>query len=194
MNKAVVLKYLRTVHSWLGVIVLPWVVAIGLTGFYLNHAGAVLGVLDGEPFDEASLTTWPGAGEIDQAAAEAIATQIWPDEEILLKTLVDYHGFLSFQFDKPSGPIIVARDTGHYYVKTNYTRTTYAPGGEQVHKKIYWSRIFKEFHEQGWLGENSSRWLADATALAMVVFGLTGIFLWWMPRSRRIRRAIGLGT
>lgn len=192
MTKAVALKYLRTVHGWLGVLVLPWVVAIGLTGFYLNHPRPVLDLIEPAAFDEARLADWPGSAPIEMASAEAIAAGVWPDEEVLLKTLVSYHEFISFQFDKPSGLIIVARETGHYYVKTDYTRTTYAPDGERLHKKIYWSRIFKELHVQGWIGEGSKRWLADATALAMVVFGMTGIVLWWMPRSRRIRRMVRL--
>ncbi len=33
-------------------------------------------------------------------------------------------------------------------------------------------------------------WLADLTSLAMVVFGMTGVVVWWAPRSRRWLRAI----
>mgnify|MGYP006204029133 CR=1 FL=1 len=39
------MRLLKTIHSWLGVIVLPWVLIIGLTGLFLNHEGLVMGVL-----------------------------------------------------------------------------------------------------------------------------------------------------
>ena len=36
-------------------------------------------------------------------------------------------------------------------------------------------------------------WFFD-TAGAMVLFGLTGLILFWMPRARRFKRAVGLGS
>ena len=50
-----VLRSLRLVHSWLGVLVLPWIVLFGLTGFYLNHERAVLSLLPDGAYDESPL-------------------------------------------------------------------------------------------------------------------------------------------
>lgn len=40
------MRLLKTIHSWLGVIVLPWVLIIGFTGLFLNHQSLVMGLLD----------------------------------------------------------------------------------------------------------------------------------------------------
>ena len=42
-SKAQVLRGLRTVHTWLGVLVVPWIIIIGATGFYLNHSKGIQG-------------------------------------------------------------------------------------------------------------------------------------------------------
>ena len=46
------LKTLRTLHSWLGVVVLPWVIIFGISGFYLNHPDAVRAVLPFKSYSE----------------------------------------------------------------------------------------------------------------------------------------------
>ena len=45
--------------------------------------------------------------------------------------------------------------------------------------------LHKRLHEQGWLTRTFGTWLADITAAAMVVFGLSGIVLFLVPRLRR---------
>jgi hypothetical protein len=43
----------------------------------------------------------------------------------------------------------------------------------------------------GWEPSTASRvgtWLADAVSISMVVFGLTGAFMWWTQRGRRLLR------
>ena len=53
------MRLLKTLHGWLGVFVLPWVLIIGLTGLYLNHESLVTGFLDGGSYDEAQFDVWP---------------------------------------------------------------------------------------------------------------------------------------
>jgi uncharacterized iron-regulated membrane protein len=185
-----VLRLLRTIHGWIGVFVFPWIVIIGATGFFLNHAKPILAVLDGPKYEESRFDDWPVTGPVTRQTARAIATAIWPDEPIEKVSEKDYHGRPSFEFRKHSGRIIVTRPTGHYFVKTRYTRRTYSPDGELLHSKTYWGVIFKGLHRAGWLGRSLGTWLADITSLAMVVFGMTGAVLWWLPRSRRVWRAI----
>jgi uncharacterized iron-regulated membrane protein len=114
---------------------------------------------------------------------------IWPDEPVQKVAETVYHDRPSFEVTMLSGKVIVTRPTGHYFVKTANTRRTYAPDGELLHSKIYWGAMFKRLHRDGWLGGGLGTWLADITSISMVVFGLTGAFLWWLPRSRRVWRA-----
>jgi len=193
-SKADLLRLLRQIHSWLGIIVVPWIIIIGFTGFYLNHSRAVLSLIEAAPYDESQFADWPGAAPVDFARALGIANSIWPEEPIEKTETGTYHDKPSFIFRKDSGRLIVTQQTGHYFVKTRYTRTTFAPDGTQLHKRIYWGRIFGQLHEDGWIGGKLGSWLADITSIAMVVFGLTGIVLWWLPRARRYGRALRLGA
>jgi hypothetical protein len=47
------LRLLRTVHAWMGIFLFPWVIAIGATGFYLNHAKIILSVIEGPKYARA---------------------------------------------------------------------------------------------------------------------------------------------
>ncbi|MCP3972745.1 MAG: hypothetical protein GY717_20970 [Rhodobacteraceae bacterium] len=188
LSKGAVLRGLRFVHSWLGIFIVPWIIIIGATGLYLNHATAILSLIDAEPYEESQFAGWPGARPADLEAALDIAAGVWPDEPVLASENGVYHDKRSFILKKASGRVIVTRDTGHYFVKTNLTRTTFAPDGTRLHRRIYWGSIFGQLHTDGWVGGRLGSWLADITSVAMVVFGLTGIVLWWLPRARRYGR------
>jgi hypothetical protein len=188
--KGQTLRLLRTVHTWLGAFIFPWIVIIGATGFYLNHARPILSVLEGAAYAESRFDEWQGAQPVSQDTARAVAMTIWPDEPVQKVAETVYHDRPSFEVTMLSGKVIVTRPTGHYFVKTANTRRTYSPDGELLHSKIYWGAMFKRLHRDGWLGGGLGTWLADITSISMVVFGLTGAFLWWLPRSRRVWRAV----
>ena len=187
-SSAQILRSLRFVHAWMGIIVVPWIIVIGATGLYLNHSRAIFALLDVKPYDEASFADWPGAQPVTEQQALVVARRVWPEEPVTSTKDSAYHDMAAYIFRKPSGQVIVTKATGHYFVKTWRTRSTYAPDGTRLHRRIYWGSIFKQLHTDGWLGGSLGSWLADITSVAMVVFGLTGIFLWWMPRARRIAR------
>jgi len=188
-SKAKVLKFFRVSHGWLGLIVFPWILIIGLTGLYLNHSKLVLGWIGSSSYDESQFAEWPEQG-LSQADALIVAQSVWASEPVNSVEADRYHGFDSFVFKKDSGRIIVTRDTGHYYVKTNITRRTFAPDGTQLHKKIYWSSVFKWLHVRGWLNNSLGSWLADITAGAMVIFALSGLYLFFAPRAKKISRKV----
>lgn len=188
-SKAQVLRGLRTLHTWLGVLVVPWVIIIGATGFYLNHSRTILSILDSAPYDESLFADWPGSAPVDRTAALATASGVWPDQPVLSTEDAVYHDKSAYIFVKDSGKIIVTKATGHYFVKTSRTRSTYAPDGERLHRRIYWGSIFKQFHTDGWLGGSLGSWAADITSIAMILFGITGMIMWWMPRAKRFSRA-----
>lgn len=182
------LRLLRTIHSWLGVIVMPWVVIIGATGFYLNHGKQIMSLVGYAEFSEAGFELSSPEEPITPEALYDLSHSIWPDAEIKRIEDVVYHGRPSYQALTDKGLVIVSRTTGHYYAKTRYTRRTFSPSGELLHTKYYWGRAFKELHETGWLGGGLRTWLADGVAIAMIFFGISGFTLWVVPRVRRLRR------
>lgn len=179
------MRLLKTVHGWLGVFVLPWVILIGLTGLFLNHEGLVLGWLEGEGYDESQFDTWPGAQPITAEAARTLAEAVMPGQTLTLDPDTSYHGHKVAIFDTTGTQVIVALQTGHYWVKTTFHRVTHAPDGTVLEAKTYWGALFKRLHVRGWLTSSFGTWFADITAASMVVFGLTGIVLFLLPRLRR---------
>ena len=47
--------------------------------------------------------------------------------------------------------LIVAKETGDYWVKSRYVRKSFSADGHQVDTRIYWARIFNHLHTDGWL-------------------------------------------
>lgn len=187
---AATLKILRTLHSWLGIIVLPWVVFFGFTGFYLNHAEFVRPVLPLTSYAEAQeqfpLLHVPLTA--DQAAD--IARAWWPDSAIQNVSHLTYHNHPAIEFQREAGSIIVAIDTGHYYLKSRLQNRFYAPDGALVGRKIYWGYVFGVFHRTGWVGWGFGTILDDLTAFALIIFGLSGMVLWYLPRHKRFKRKL----
>ncbi len=189
-TKAKLQKFFRVTHGWLGVIVFPWIFVIGMTGLYLNHKSLVLDWIATFEYDESEFADWPNPTPPTMTDALLIAQSIWPDEEILSLKEDTYHGFDVFSFKKDSGKIMVTQDTGHYYSKSNLSRVTYAPDGTVLDRKIYWKSVFKWLHARGWLNNGFGTWLADITAGAMMIFSLTGLWIFFAPRTKRIGRRI----
>lgn len=179
------MRLLKTIHSWLGVIVLPWVLIIGLTGLFLNHERLVMGVLGGQDYDEAQFDTWAEPRPMTAEAARSLAESLFPGVALKVEPKTSYHGRAAALFDAGAAQVIVALKTGHYWVKTENRRITHAPDGTVLDGKVYWESLFKRLHVRGWLSTRFGTWLADITAAAMVVFGLTGIVLFLIPRLRR---------
>jgi uncharacterized iron-regulated membrane protein len=184
-------KICRTIHRWMGLILLPWVIVIGATGFYLNHHKLVLSWIGQTEFSEAGFSAQQLPVPKSKQDALALARTVWPNEDVQRVFKKDYHNRPSVHVKKQSGTIILSIPTGHYYVKTPFSRLTYAPDGTLLHEKRYWGRVFKQLHESGWLGGGMGTWLADTVALAMIVFGTTGLIIWSTPKLWRLRASRG---
>lgn len=176
--------FLRTIHGWLGFFVMPWIIVIGLTGFYLNHSKTIYEMLPNGSYDEKLMDEWLVTAPVSAATALKLASTIWPNEAVISTTEETYHQRPSYVIEKDSGRIIVTKATGHFWVKSEFTRLTFNPDGALLNKKRYWSNIFKAIHTDGWINSYLGSFLADATALAMVVFGASGIFMFLIPRMR----------
>lgn len=179
------MRVIKTLHGWLGIFVMPWIIIIGLTGLYLNHSKLVLSFLPISSYDEAEFDNWPNPVAVDETAAHAVAVAVFPGDNFKKRSQKKYHDRDVFMFDGASGRVIVAKDTGHYWVKTRVTRTTYDPDGRKLDGKVYWGSLFKNLHTKGWANSGFGTWFADITAGAMVLFGLSGIYMFFAPRLRR---------
>lgn len=179
------IRLVKTLHGWLGFFVMPWIIIIGLTGLYLNHSKLILGFLPAASYDEVRFDDWPDNKPLDEAAARAVAIGVFPSDTFKLNKKTSYHKRDVFMLDGESGRVIITAATGHYWVKTRYKRMTYDPDGRKLDSKIYWGSVFKSLHTRGWLSRGLGSWLADITAGAMVVFGLSGIYLFLAPKLRR---------
>ena len=183
-------RTIRTLHSWMGFLILPWIVIYGFTGFYLNHSKTINQFLAASPYDESQFTLKPEPEWLTIEEAKQRANQFWPKEEITKAKAVEYHGFVSLNFTKPSGNVIVSVKTGHFYKKTRLYRYTYDASGVLVDRKFYWSYLFKYFHEVGWIDNRFGVWFADITAIALITFGISGLILFAMPRYPKMIRVI----
>ncbi len=181
------MRLLKSLHGWLGVIVLPWILIIGLTGIYLNHERALYDLLPGATFDEATFDQQPGIRAIDRNDALQLAERIWPGQNFLLTTDNEYHNRAAAVLDGDDGQVILDLATGHYWVKTGFRRQTFTPDGQLLDTQIYWGSIFKRLHTRGWINGTFGTWAADITGGAMSVFALSGIVLFLLPRLRRRR-------
>ncbi len=184
------LRLCRTLHSWLGVLIVPWVIAIGFTGFYLNHADLVLGMMGETRFSEARFIEQKAASPVTRETAVRLVQKHWPGTPVKHVREDSYHNWPSYIAETDKGELIVAKESSHYYVKSDFTRETYSPSGELLHTKRYWGWVFEELHETGWLGGGMGTWFADIVALAMIFFGLTGLVLWLTPRVRRLKKRL----
>ena len=181
------LKLCRTVHSWLGALVMPWVLIIGFTGFYLNHTQLVLGAIGYKELSESDIA---GAADfaVTQEFAQQIAASVWPDERVLESGFMKYRGGKALALKKDSGLIIIpGPQTNHYFVTTTYTEKTYTMDGKLVHQQYNLRSLLKSLHERGWIGNRLGSWLADIVACAMVFFSLSGLIMWSVPRIRKVR-------
>jgi hypothetical protein len=181
------LRLCRTVHGWLGALVMPWVLIIGFTGFYLNHTQLVLGAIGYSELSESDLA---GASEfaVTQQLAQQIAASVWPDERVLESGFMKYRGGEALALKKDSGLIIIpGPQTNHYFANTTYTEKTYTIDGKLVHQQYNLKPMLKSLHERGWIGNRLGSWLADIVACAMVFFSLSGLTMWSVPRIRKVK-------
>ncbi len=171
------IRIISVLHGWLGIVVLPWVILLGLTGIYLNHSDYFLRYLPQGSYDEAGFDRYPDPVRLDQAGARALAQRVMPGAVLRARADNVYHGRRVAMFDAPEARVIVALDTGHYWVKTPFTRKTYDPAGKLLDRKIYWSSLFRYLHVRGWFNSTFGTWFSDIAAAMLVLFGLTGVAL-----------------
>lgn len=180
------IRLFKTLHGWIGVILLPWVVIAGLTGIYMNHSKAILRMLPDGSYNERLFDSWQPKRAMDLDAAMALARSVAPDTTFRLdRKRTTYHGRDAFTLTSRETTVIVTKASGHYWVKTAFFRRTYAPDGTRLDTKFYWGALFSRLHEFGFVDNRFGRWITDILGGMFVVFGVTGLTLFLSPRLRR---------
>lgn len=178
-------RFLKTLHSWMGVVILPWVVIAGLTGLYMNHSRLVLSLLPAADVAADTLDSLAGGVAQTEESARALALASAPDAGLDLTGDDRFRKRAVFTFDGRGVDVMVDRATGYHWVQTRYVTVLRAPDGSRVDTDIRWSRVLSSLHTRGWIGSTLGSWLADITAGALAVFGLSGLYLFAAPRLRR---------
>lgn len=184
------LQVCRTIHSWLGAFVMPWVIAIGATGLYLNHSEWFLSYLPRNELFKDQLESRPISENIAIEEAKRLGKSIWSHDPIQEMRWANFRDQRSISIKKQSGFIILSISTQHYYVKTKNSLKLYSPDGELVHVEYDWDNILELIHRSGWYNNSLGTVLADVVAAAMIFFGLSGMLMWSVPKIRRMRRRI----
>ena len=107
------LRFLRTIHGWIGVLVIPWVLLYGLTGFYLNHERDMAFLFGSDEVDLLWREDQPGRLS-DEAAARAWFAQVFPGLQVEKVTGEDYHGKPAFQIATGSLLVIAPKNSSFF--------------------------------------------------------------------------------
>jgi uncharacterized iron-regulated membrane protein len=180
-------RFLRSLHGWLGVCILPWVVIAGFTGFYMNHSKLILSLMPDTGYDVAQMDQSALAQPVDAVAAHALAVRVLPNIAPTLAAPKRFMGREAYRFDGGETDVWVDRATGHYWVTGRYVTRTYAPDGTRLATELRWSRVLSSLHTRGWIGTALGSFLADATAIALTIFGASGLYVFLAPRFRRAK-------
>lgn len=185
-------RFLKTVHGWLGVLILPWVVLAGLTGLYENHPALVLGVLAEPRLTPALLADLPPAPQ-DAAAVAALAAGLLP-APVPAPAPAPFLGRPGFRVVGEVETLQIDQATGARLRITPYQTVLSDAAGRVLSRQWHWGRILQRLHKAGWLGARFGTWPADLAAGALVVFGLSGLWLFFAPRVRRWRNRRARGA
>jgi len=181
-------RSLKSIHGWLGVLILPWVIIIGLTGIYLNHAKFIKSYLpNSQKADISVIANWPDPQPVGKATARRIAITFWPHAFKAPVVSARYRGQFVHEIKVTEGSLYFVKATGHYWVSTSLWRDFYSPTGHKIHRYFKWTGLLKRLHTDGWWGGAMGSWLADITAAALVLFAFSGLILFIKPRLRRRR-------
>ncbi len=185
-------RFLKTVHGWLGVLILPWVIVAGLTGIYMNHSKLVLSVLPAAQPVTAILDGQPQLAVTAQQMRSLSLSLLGPQSSDALSTKFNGRAV----FTATSGPRQLRLDkaTGAYWVSGPLLHVLYSASGERLETTVRWSHLLNQLHRRGWASEMLGTWPADLTAGALTIFSFSGLYLFLAPRFRRRRNRRARGV
>jgi hypothetical protein len=178
-------RLLRNLHTWLGVMILPWVIIAGVTGLYMNHSSLILSVFPVGDTEEPLLRA-PDLPQTEDSAAK-IVQAMYPNTRFDDMGGRSQNGRKGYVFAATDFEAVVDQATGYVAVKSRYFKHLYTPTGQRVASRPYWSKILSRLHQDGWVGGALGSWPADIVAAALVIFGSSGLYLFTAPRLRRAK-------
>jgi hypothetical protein len=181
---------LRTAHAWVGVSALTLFVLVALTGVYLNHTG--LFRLEDAPVEQGVLLTTAtpaSAVPISPAQALEVARGEWGDVPLQFVQLRQEGDRLVYKVRRRgrSDEVTVDASSGRLLaVRGTLQETRFTDDGSARDTRIPWSRVFYDLHTGRLLGEGG-KLIIDAGALALLLLGTSGVYLFVVPRWRKWR-------
>ncbi|MBF0368851.1 MAG: PepSY domain-containing protein [Magnetococcales bacterium] len=176
---------IRSIHSWTGLVVFPLLLIVGVTGYYLNHESWFKPLFETEV--EITDTFEKNRRPVHKNQAMALAKQLWPQEKIRQVKRKKFKGIQSYHIRTQDHRLIVTIPYGHFFVQESYWQRTYAPNGEWLESRFDWDEFMEDLHTGKVAGE-VGEWLSDITAICLVLFSLSGIYLMIVPRWGRYQR------
>lgn len=178
-------RLLKTIHGWLGVLILPWVVIAGVTGLYENHQSLVVGLLPSASTGAERLQDLPtvviSSEDAAKLASSLLSGQPGKPENVTFKDRK------VLKVDGAAADLYVDLATGAYWINGTFIQSLYQPDGRWIASSVRWSNVLSRLHRRGWVSDRFGTWPADMTASALTIFGISGLYLFVAPRIRRSR-------
>ncbi|MEO5370164.1 MAG: PepSY domain-containing protein [Magnetococcus sp. DMHC-1] len=178
-------QFLRTLHGWLGVILFPLLAMAGISGFYLTHDSFFEKWLQ-NPSQPALIQ--PGTPlPIDQETALTLARKIWPTANLPKVESKKFRQRKCWSIEFQNKRLLVEVETGHYHVVEGYRTRSHAFDGTFLDSTWNWERFMKHLHTGRIFGQ-AGDYVASFLSISLIVFSLSGLYLWLAPRLRRTMR------
>jgi hypothetical protein len=180
--------WLRRIHMYAALFLLPWVLMYAISAAVMNHSEH-LGGPPPEPAFEKVLER-PYQGTLpDGATPEQIAIQLLDE--------LGMPGRHRARIEPGSGAVVITRDS-----PSALRRITYRPSGRMitVEEGSYGARRFlSQLHRRRGIGTGSLKedaWglSVDAFVAAMLVWILSGLWMWWQVKSTWRSGWLSLGS
>ncbi|MBF0176488.1 MAG: PepSY-associated TM helix domain-containing protein [Magnetococcales bacterium] len=182
---------MRSVHSWMGIIVFPFVFLAGVTGFYLSNEDLFPTSTMFEHIESGEVI-WPEKKDpLSLEKAITLANSQWKNGitgKVTKKKINDRNQYILWE-KGGNQRIVIDIDNHSYYVKTSdYIKRQYTPDGIHLHTKFYIYNIIEHIHKGRLMHWGAFKVAVDVTSIALVLFAISGVYLWIRPRLKRYFR------
>jgi hypothetical protein len=174
-------RLIRRAHMYLALFLTPWMIIYALSGLVLNHLPTIRGWYGGNiaPFEK--------VGEREYTAAfSADADPLLIGEQIL--THLDLLGTFRVQGRADQPRLVINRNGAFAAHRITYFRTE---NRLLIEKQVmtapaFVNRVhFRHGFDQPFLSSRLWGVIVDLVVVAMVFWGLSGIWMWWETRPAR---------